>query len=70
MEPKENPDVCPAGLNDVLNNEVPVFWPAVKPVGVPKLDAVVAPKLGVVPKAVVPVGFAPNRVVPVLLDGA
>lgn len=25
VEPKENPDVCPAGLKDVLNNEEPGF---------------------------------------------
>lgn len=25
VEPNENPDVCPAGLKGVLNNEVPEF---------------------------------------------
>lgn len=39
-----------------------------KPV-VPKVDAVVEPKVGVVPKPIVPGVLAPNKAVPVLLDG-
>lgn len=40
-----------------------------KPVVVPKVDGVVEPKDEVVPKPIVPVDLAPNKLVPVLLDG-
>lgn len=65
--PKENPDVCPAGLNDELNNEGPVFWPELK-VLVPNVEGVAAPNVDVVPNPVVPLVLLPNNGVVVLFD--
>lgn len=63
--PKENPDVCPAGLKDELNKEDPVFWPELKPVFVPNPDGVI-PNVDVVPNPAVIGLFTPNNDVLVL----
>ena len=68
--PNENPVVCPAGFKDELNNDVLVFGAVPKPVVAPNDDAVVAPKAGVVPNPVVPIGFAPKTEVPVFAGAA
>lgn len=60
MVPKENPDVCPAGLNDELNNEEPVFEPELKAVLVPNVEGAAVPKVEVVPKPAVVV-LLPNN---------
>lgn len=64
--PKENPDVCPAGLNEELNNEDPVLEVELKPVLVPNVEGAAAPNVDVVPNPVVLVLVPNNGVVVVL----
>lgn len=69
VAPKENPDVCPAGLNDELNNEDPVLTLALKAVLVPNVEGAVAPNVDVVPKPVVVVLLPNNGVVVLFVAG-
>lgn len=67
--PKENPDVCPAGLNDELNNEDPVLELELKPVLVPNVEGAAAPNVDVVPNPVVLVLLPNNGVVVLFVAG-
>jgi hypothetical protein len=69
VAPKENPDVCPVGLNDELNNEDPLLEPVLKPVLVPNVEGAAAPNVDVVPNPVVVVLLPNNGVVVLFVTG-
>lgn len=66
VEPKEKLGVCPAGLNDELNNEFPEFWPVLKPVLDPKLKGADVGQNDGTPNPLI-AGFTLNKDVPLLL---